>query len=178
MLQRLFQNILDQTPDVKYFKRLAKKSKFGKGLIFKTSLSSKIDLGENLDFRNYISIWVGKEAKLTLGKNVFINNYCSINCLQSVEIGENTLFGEGVRVYDHNHEYSFAEGNLNVSRKDFTYGDVKIGKNCWLGSNVVVLKGVTIGDNSIIGAGCVIYKDVPENTILINNQQNLMKTIV
>lgn len=177
MFEKLL-NYLLRTKGERTFRTLAPDVRVGKGLIVQISQNAKFQLGKNMDFRNYINIWVGKEAKLTLGKNVFINNYCSINCLQSVEIGENTLFGEGVRVYDHNHEYSFAEGNLNVSRKDFTYGDVKIGKNCWLGSNVVVLKGVTIGDNSIIGAGCVIYKDVPENTILINNQQNLMKTIV
>lgn len=173
MLQRLFQNILDQTPDVKYFKRLAKKSKFGKGLIFKTSLSSKIDLGENLDFRNYISIWVGKDANLKIENRVFINNYCSINCLNSIEIGENTLFGEGVKIYDHNHQYSYENDQLKVSPKEFSLGAVKIGKNCWLGSNVVVLKGVTIGDNSIIGAGCVIHKDVPANSVIVN-QQNLI----
>lgn len=175
MLQRLFQNILDQTPDVKYFKRLAKKSKFGKGLVFKTSLSSKIDLGENLDFRNYISIWVGKNAELKMGKNVFMNNFCSVNCLKYIEIGENTIFGEGVKVYDHNHAYSHGNGELKVNRKEFTYGPVKIGNNCWLGSNVIVLKGVTIGDNSIIGAGCVIHKDVPANSVIVNKQELISK---
>ena len=50
------------------------------------------------------------------------------------------------------------------------------GKNCWLGSNVIVLKGVTIGDNSIIGAGCVIHKDIPANSTVLNQQEQIIKT--
>src|SRR5690606_41248061 len=69
-----------------------------------------------------------------------LNNYCSINCLKDIEIGENTLFGEGVRIYDHNHQYSYENAHLNVNPREFTFGAVKIGQNCWLGSNVVVLK--------------------------------------
>lgn len=175
MLQRLFHNILEQSPDVKFFKRLAKKSKLGKGFIFKTSASAKIDFGENLDFRNYISIWVGKEANLKIENRVFINNYCSINCLKSIEIGENTLFGEGVKIYDHNHAYQSENGELKVSHQEFTYGSVKIGRNCWLGSNVVVLKGVEIGDNCIIGAGCIIHENIPPNSIVVNEQKLVTK---
>ncbi len=49
---------------------------------------------------------MGNEAQLIIGDNVFMNNYCSINCLDEIEIGENTLFGEGVKLYDHNHQHT------------------------------------------------------------------------
>lgn len=133
--------------------------------------TSKVILGRNLDLRNYISILVNKNAELQLGDNFFMNNYCSINCLYSIEIGENVLFGEGVKIYDHNHEYHFANDILNVERKKFTTAAVKIGKNSWLGSNVTVLKGVTIGENSIVGAGCVVHKDIPPNSVIVNQQE-------
>lgn len=171
MIQRILYNFINRTSKEKEFRRIGKGMKIGKGLLLNFPSSQNLQLGKSLDFRNYISIWVGKNAKLKLGDKVFLNNYCSINCLHSIEIGDNTLFGEGVKVYDHNHLYSYDNGNLNVSSQEFSYGAVKIGKNCWLGSNVIVLKGVTIGDNSIIGAGCVVYKDVPENTILVNKQE-------
>lgn len=177
MLKKIIKYLL-RTKGEKYFRSKAKGVKIGSGFVSQISKTAKLQFGKNLDFRNYISIWVGKNAELKIGDNVFMNNFCSVNCLKSIEIGENTIFGEGVKVYDHNHAYSHGNGELKVNRKEFTYGSVKIGKNCWLGSNTVVLKGVSIGDNSIIGAGCIIHKDVPENTILINNQQNLMKTIV
>lgn len=122
-----------------------------------------LHLGEHLNFRNYIHLIVGNQAKLTLGNRVFLNNFCSLNCLLDVEIGENTLFGENVKIYDHNHKYTTG-ATLEVSPYEFCLAPVKIGKNCWLGSNVTVLKGVTIGDNSIIGAGCLIFKDIPANS--------------
>ena len=102
-----------------------------------------------------------------------MNNYCSINCLENIEIGENTLFGEGVKIYDHNHQYS----SEKIEHQKFTTAPVKIGKNCWLGSNVIILKGVTIGDNVILGAGCVIYKDIPANSIVINKQEQIIRNL-
>ena len=171
MVSRILQHLL-KTEEEKYFRKLSKNIKVGKGFVFQFHPSAKLTVEKDVELRSYVSIWVGKNARLKIGQNVFINNHCSINCLKNIEIGENTLFGEGVKVYDHNHEYSFEKEQLNVNRKEFTYGEVKIGKNCWLGSNVVVLKGVSIGDNSIIGAGCVVHKDIPANSVIVN-QQNL-----
>lgn len=124
-------------------------------------------LGKNIDIRNNFNLVLAKKANLIIEDNVFMNNNCSINCLESIVIGENTLFGEGVKLYDHNHQYE----PLKVYHKEFTTSSIKIGKNCWLGSNVIILKGVTIGDNVIIGAGCVIHKDVPVNSIIVNKQE-------
>lgn len=174
MLEKLLKYLL-RSESEKRFRSQAKSVKIGIGFVAQISETAKLQFGKNLDFRNYISIWVGKNAELKMGDNVFMNNFCSVNCLKSIEIGENTIFGEGVKVYDHNHAYSHGNGELKVNRKEFTYGPVKIGKNCWLGSNTVVLKGVSIGDNSIIGAGCVIHKDVPANSVIVNKQELILK---
>ncbi|MDN0066650.1 DapH/DapD/GlmU-related protein [Bacteroides gallinaceum] len=48
-------------------------------------------------------------------------------------------------------------------------------RHCWIGSNVVILKGVTIGNNCVIEAGCVVYKDVPDNSVVMNQQQHQIK---
>lgn len=135
-------------------------------------LKSTIVIGNKVDIRNFFNLIVGNNAKLNIKDNVFFNNNCSINCLDNIEIGENTLFGENVKLYDHNHRYN----NDKVFHQEFSTAPIKIGKNCWLGSNVVVLKGVTIGDNTIIGAGCVIHKDIPSNTVIINKQEHLVKS--
>ena len=174
MISKILHQLL-KTKEEKHFQKLAENAKVGKGFIFQFQNSSQLSFGSNLDLRNFVNIWVGKNAELILGNNVFFNNYCSINCLKSIEIGENTLFGEGVKIYDHNHQYSMEKDQLNVNRKEFTYGEIKIGKNCWLGSNVVVLKGVKIGDNSIIGAGCVIHQDIPANSVIIHPQELISK---
>ncbi len=73
---------------------------------------------------------------------------------------------------NHNHKYEF-DKDLKVDRNSFTIAAVKIGKNCWIGSNVIILKGVTIGDNVIIGANCLVYKSVPSNSI-VKHQESLI----
>ncbi|MDH0673324.1 acyltransferase [Empedobacter sp. GD03861] len=133
--------------------------------------TSSATFGQNIDIRNNFNLVLGKNANLTIGDNVFLNNGCSINCLESIVIGENTLFGENVKLYDHNHRYDTSQ----TYHKEFKTDSIIIGKNCWLGSNTIVLKGVNIGDNVIIGAGCVIHKDVPANSIIVNKQEQIIK---
>lgn len=154
-------------------KSYAKDLKMGNFCHFSFYPNAQISFEKNIEIRNYCNIWVEKNAQLHIKENFFMNNYCSINCLEKIEIGENTLFGEGVKLYDHNHQYH----SKGVEKQKFNTAPIKIGKNCWLGSNVIVLKGVNIGDNSIIGAGCVIHKDVPANSIIINKQEQIIRTL-
>ncbi|WP_228394032.1 acyltransferase [Chryseobacterium artocarpi] len=135
----------------------------------------KVSIGEGGRFRNYVHVLVQQNASLEIGNNFFMNNFCSINCLDSISIGDNTLFGENVKLYDHNHAYE-THPNFKLYSSEFTTAPIKIGNNCWLGSNVTVLKGVTIGDNCIIGAGSTIHKDIPSNTTVINHQELIFKT--
>ncbi|MGH1518933.1 acyltransferase [Chryseobacterium sp. JK1] len=134
----------------------------------------KVTIGDGVSFRNYVHILVQQNASLEIGNGFFMNNFCSINCLDSISIGNDTLFGENVKLYDHNHAYE-PHPHFKLHHSEFTTAPIKIGSNCWLGSNVTVLKGVTIGDNCIIGAGCIIYKDIPPNTTVINHQELIFK---
>ena len=54
---------------------------------------------------------------------------------------------------------------------------VRIGKNCWLGANVVICPGVTVGDNSVIGAGSVVTRDIPENSVAAGNPCRVLREI-
>lgn len=118
---------------------------------------------------------IDKHGQVIIGNNVFFNNNCSLNANEKISIGEGTLFGENVKVYDHNHCYHDTERPIKT--QGFTSSPVTIGKHCWIGSNVVILKGVSIGDNCVVGAGCVIYKDVPPNTVVYNKQELVMKNL-
>jgi acetyltransferase-like isoleucine patch superfamily enzyme len=141
---------------------------FGEGTTISLHKGFKeFKLGSKVFFRNYCNILVYPDAVLEIGNKVFFNNYCSINCLKKIEIGSGTSIGEGVKFYDHNHKHSYAaDGTLLLESDVYTYGEIKVGKNCWIGSNVTILKGVEIGDNVIIGANCLIYKSVPSNSVV------------
>lgn len=125
-----------------------------------------ISFGANVHFKKYCHLLVFENGNLAIGADVFFNNYCSINCLDHIIIGQNTVFGEGVKIYDHNHAHSYVDNKLIVERSRFKTAPVTIGANCWIGSNVTILKGASIGDNTIIGANNLIYKSVPANTIV------------
>ena len=121
-------------------------------------------VGTNVICRNFENFHVSS-GKVILHGGVFINNSCSFNCLERIEIGAGTMMGEGVRFYDHDHIYTVEK----IEKWQWTTAPIRVGRDCWIGSNVTILKGVTIGDNTIIGAGCLIRNDIPSNSMVYND---------
>ncbi len=173
ILQRNELNILRAKPNVSIHKsfRTGEQFKF----VTKGEVAG-IHVGKNVSCRRFCTFLVYQNGSLSIGEGVSFNNDCSVNCLQRVEIGDQSIFGESVHIYDHNHAYSFTD-ELKVEREKFNLGPVRIGKNCWIGSNVVILKGVTIGDNVIIGANCLIHQSVPSNSVVMHDQRLIVKSL-
>jgi len=130
-------------------------------------------MGKSLNFRKRFNVLIDKSGKLIIGDYCFFNNDCSINCLGNIKIGDSCLFGENIKMYDHNH--IFNDINKNIKDQGYEIGSIKIGDNCWIGSNVTILSNVIIGDNVVIGANCLIYKSIPSNSI-IRSQNNFILT--
>lgn len=128
----------------------------------------KFRSGKSFTFRKGFSLIIGHGGQVRIGDGCFFNNYCTVASICSVEIGHHTIFGENVKIYDHNHRFS--DPSLPIKRQGYTSAPVKIGNHCWIASNVVILKGVTIGDHCVVGAGCIVYRDVSPGTTLINRQ--------
>lgn len=135
--------------------------------IYRLLYLKKFQFGIRLTFWDGFHLLVEKSGKVIIGNRVFFNNFCSINAMLSVTIDDDCIFGENVKIYDHNHCYQ--DRSQSISKQGFSTAAIQIGRNCWIGSQVTILKGVTIGDNSIIGAGVVVYQDVPENSIILSN---------
>ena len=135
-------------------------------------IDDKADLlvGTNVICRNFENFHVSS-GKIILHDGVFINNSCSFNCMERIEIGAGTMMGEGVRFYDHDHIYTAEK----IEKWQWTSAPIIVGRDCWIGSNVTILKGVTIGDNTIIGAGCLIRNDVPANSVVYNDGNLVVK---
>ena len=137
-----------------------------KKILLKIIYKRKIIIGKKVTFRKSFYIFIENNGLLRIGNNCFFNNYCSINVHKSVSIGSDCIFGENVKIYDHNHIFKYK--NKLIRKQGFKLKEVKIGDNCWIGSNVIILKGVTIGDNCVIAAGQVVKRDVASNKILEN----------
>lgn len=123
---------------------------------------------EKFHFRNGFHVYIEDSGFIKIGKNCFFNNYCSITARKEVVIGNDCIFGENVKIYDHNHKYS--EKNILIREQGFIAESVIIENNCWIGSNVIILKGVRIGAGSVVGAGVVVYRDIPDNSVIISKQ--------
>lgn len=103
--------------------------------------------------------------RLTLGSKVGINTGCWISARGEVRIGDNTILGPSCMIHSANHRTN--DLTVPIRLQGYEYAPVVIGSNVWLGGHAVVLPGVTIGDNAIIGAGAVVTRDVPANAIAV-----------
>lgn len=126
---------------------------FGKG---------SLKLGRNIELAPYVDIQVHGSGQISIGERTYMNRYCMISCQGQVNIGSNCMFGPGVKIFDNNHRFAKDKG---VS-SELKIGKVIIGNNCWIASDAVILKGARIGDNSVIGAGCIIDGIVPPNSLV------------
>ena len=109
---------------------------------------------------------------IIIGKNVFINACCRFQDQGGIEIGDGSLIGHNTTIATLNHDFN-PEKRANINPKP-----VKIGKNVWIGPDSTILPGVEIGDGAIVGAGSVVTKSVPKNTIVAGNPAKIIRKIV
>ena len=147
----------------------------GKLVKYDIALDTKFRIGNN---GNMILGFFSSESNVHLtawGGQLEIGNGCSFNrndiiiARKHITIGEGTLMGPNVCIYDHDHSF----GNEGVIKNELTYGSISIGKNVWIGAGTIVLKNTTIGDNCVIGAGCVISGEIPACSLVTAENRNL-----
>ena len=107
------------------------------------------------------------------GKDVFLNFNCVILDCARVSIGAYTQFGPHAQIYAATHPLP-----ADDRRRQLEYAKpVSIGEDCWIGGNVVICPGVTIGDRCVIGAGSVVTKDMPDDTVAAGNPAWPIRTL-
>ena len=124
---------------------------------------AKLIIKGNISLRKNTQILVRENAICIVGKGTFFNRNCSIVCRKHIEIGEDCLFGEDVKIYDNDH---FVDAN-KIFKKKFKTSKVLIGKNVWVGNNVNILKQSMIYSNSIIGAMSLVTSDLKEPGVFV-----------
>ena len=114
-------------------------------------------------------------GKLDIGHNFCLNSYSRIMAHEKISIGNNVTIAQFVCILDHDHKYKFINNELKLG--GYTTSPIKIGNNVWIADKVTILKGVTIGDNVIIGANSLVNKDVQSNSIVGGVPAKLIKLI-
>lgn len=144
----------------------------------------RLSIGKNCIVRCHV-VFERENAVFSVGNDCFIGK-ALISVADNVEIGNDVMISWGVTISDHNsHSLKFSERQRDVEdwhdcSKDWS--GVKIGKvviqdKAWIGFNVILLKGVTIGEGAIVGAGSVVSKDVPPFTIVAGNPARIVREL-
>lgn len=123
--------------------------------------SGKLRIGKGFDMYPGAYIAVVDKGVMTVGDGVAVNRNAMIICHDSVAIGDGCRIGPNVLIYDHDHNFG-AQG----LEEGYITAPVVIGKNCWIGGNVTILRGTTIGDGCVIGAGAVVKGNIPAHMLV------------
>lgn len=140
---------------------------------------------EGLSFGDYVTISRGVMIRpssyyggdygigLTIGDHSSIGPYGYVGCSGRITIGKNVMFGPKCSLFAENHIFSDTESSIKsqgVQQKGITIED-----DCWIGSNVIILDGVTIGKGSVIGAGTLVSKDVSAGSVVVDKREKMVR---
>lgn len=140
--------------------------RIGKGCEFILHPGCSFVLGKKVILGKQMTMAVHSSASILIGNEVGIGPRCQFVCHGRINIGNNTVFGPNVLIYDHNHLYDTQTG---VNKREYNIGEVTIGNNCWIGAGAIILMNVHIGNNCVIGAGSIVTKDIPDNSVAVGN---------
>ncbi|TZF98889.1 sugar O-acetyltransferase (plasmid) [Chryseobacterium panacisoli] len=119
------------------------------------------------------NFWCDYGYNIKVGENFYANHNLVILDCAIVEFGDNVFIGPNCSFYTAGHPLNAKQRNEGL---EYAH-PIKVGDNVWLGGNVVVLPGVSIGNNSVIGAGSVVTKDIPDHVVAVGNPCKVVKKI-
>ena len=125
------------------------------------------------------NVWIEPDFRCEFGKNISIGNdvYINFGCVildcGPVTIGNQVLIGPNVGIYDANHALDAQE------RMDGALipGKIRIGNRVWIGGGTIILPGVTIGDDTVIGAGSIVTHDIPSGVVAVGNPCRVLRKL-
>lgn len=144
-------------------------------LLGRTAISNRghLDVGKKLIVNSKplpVSITVNKGARLTIGDNVFINYGASIGCTHTIVIGNDVMIGDLSVIIDSN--YHPCDIHDDPAPKS-----VHISDNVWIARQCIILPGMTIGKNSVVAAGSVVTRDVPDDVLVAGVPARVVRPI-
>ena len=135
--------------------------------------NGKIICKERIIVDDHVMLYA--KGKIQIGQRFGINRYSRIVAHESIEIGDNVTIGQMVSILDHDHHFEKRNGQLIL--EGYTRASIKIGNNIWIGDKCTILKGVTIGDNVVVGANTLVHKNVPSNVVIGGTPFKILKEL-
>ena len=135
-------------------------------LLFQAYNGGAITLGDRVAILRDTILETGDGGRITVGDEAYIHPRCQINAyVTAIEIGARVLIAANTAFYTHNH--GTKPGEPIISQPLASKGPIVVGDDAWIGSGVVVLGGVRIGPGAVVGAGSVVTRDIPAQSIAI-----------
>ncbi|MEW6299076.1 MAG: acyltransferase [Thermodesulfobacteriota bacterium] len=156
------------TAKYRYVKRCV-----GKGTVVGTRTeiinSANVRIGNGCLLQDAVYIRAGAEGSVTIGDRAALNSFCRLFGHGSIEIGEDAQLGPGTLITTTGHDY----------RRDLEthFQGVVIGKGVWVGANVTILPGVSIGDFSVVGAGSVVTRSIPPRSVAVGAPARVIRQV-
>lgn len=129
--------------------------------------------GGRLHIAPHVTIY--HPENMETGDWVQFSRCCHINASGGVKVGADTIIGPYVKIISANHIYDRVD--VPIRSQGWIRDPVKIGNNVWIGTAAILLPGITIGDHSVVGAGAVVTKDVPQYSVSVGNPARIIKSI-
>lgn len=137
------------------------------------STGAVLKIGKKFRARHNVEINIRDKAIIEIGNDVFLNSCCIITAREKIVIGDNTIFGPNVVVYDNDH--MICDGKILDNK--FETEPIIIGSDVWIGAGAILLKGTVIEDNCVIAAGSVVKGKVERNTMMIQKRDIELRPI-
>ncbi len=150
-----------------YFSTLKKRVSFGKNSVIRgnVTIGNKVSIDNNVEVRNLTKEPSSVGSYTSINRNTVLRG--------KYQIGDNVAIGPNCSIMGFNHR--FDDPNILLKLQGNTVKGIIIESNVWLGANVLVLDGVTIGEGSVIGGGSVVTKSIPSYSIAVGNPCKIIK---
>jgi acetyltransferase-like isoleucine patch superfamily enzyme len=142
--------------------------------IFKNKDGGSISLGDKVAILRDSILETEQGGTIEIGNGTWIHQKCNLTAaVAAIKIGADVMVAANSSFYPHNH--SIVAGIPIVRQPVITKGSIIVGNNSWIGTHVVVLGGVTIGEGAVIGAGSVVTRDIPANAVALGVPARVVK---
>jgi acetyltransferase-like isoleucine patch superfamily enzyme len=146
------------------------------GNLLECFAEGRLEIGPGTHLEPNVWITAPEEARVRIGEGCFLNQGVMVASHALVEIGDHCMLANGCFVTDASHRYDDPE--LPITWQGFTSkGQTRIGDNCWLGTNVAVTDGVTIGRRCVVGANSVVTRDLPPGSVAAGAPARVLRSV-
>lgn len=144
-------------------------------ILWRIATGAQLRVGDETQVRRGCELKVDTRAVVSIGRRVHLGPWCTLSALEAIEVGDDCLIAERVSIRDHDHV--FASRAMPYSQQGYTVAPVRLGRNVWLGANVTLTKGVTLGDDCVVAAHAVVTRSFPAGSLIAGVPARLLRSL-